>query len=326
MIVRIDSRLTTIAAALSVLAFAGSAYAGLAPASPAECSWGVARVNNGNFKFFIDADQDGVTDSSFVFGPSTSQILIGDWDGDDIETVAIRRDVSGQGKFFFDNNNNATAEASFVLGETAAIPVSGDWDGDGLDNVGVRRIVNGLGKFFLDTNGDNQVEVNFVLGNPADVPVVGDWDGDGDDDLGIVRTIGSGLRWFLTDDAGVVTSDFAYGSAGDTPIVGDFDNDGDSDPGLIRNVSGVLKFLLDTNRDGTPDFDFAFGSDATDVGFACQFSGTDMKDEIGIARQDSANTALRFITTSALDGLQTLRVRFGNDTDTPFVGIFEAAQ
>ena len=317
-----------LAAGLIVLGVPGLAQAGSGPGPQAsECSWGVARNFSGNAKFFVDIDQDGVSDTSFVFGETGANILIGDWNGDDAETVAIRREVSGVGKFFFKNFNEAgAADAFFVLGEIAAVPLSGDWDGDGDDNVAVRRsVAGGAGKFFFDTNGDPTAELSFVFGSDQDQPVVGNWDaGTGPnttDNVGIVRTIGGGLRWFLANDSGTVISDFAFGQAGDTPIVGDWDNDGDDNIGVVRNVNGVLRYFLDTDGDSNPDFVFSFGLDATDTPFACAFSGTDAKDEIGIARAEGGG-ALRWITTSALDGLQTLRVRFGSSTDTPFVGVF----
>ncbi len=319
MIVQTHSRLTMLMSASLGLLLGGSAFAG-GSGPPPECGWGVARDLAGNNKFLIDEDKDGVADVSFVFGPSTADVLVGDWNGDGIENVAIRRDIGGLGKFFFNNNSDASDENAFVLGEIGAMPLSGDWNGDGTDNAGVRRDVGGLGKFFLDTNGAPVPEIAFVFGSTADIPVVGDWDGDGDDNIGIVRDVSGSLRWFFASDSGAVTSAFGFGQTGDTPIVGDWDNDGDDDPGLIRTVGPTLKYFLDSNHDGAPDITLAFGTAATDTSLVCDFSG--MGDEIGVARQDAGNGALRFLTSPALDGLIGLRVRFGNDTDTPIVGTF----
>jgi len=322
MIVQTNFRIVTFVLGFVASIAAGPVFAGGGVMVTPECSWGVARDFSGNAKFFIDEDQDGVSDAAFVFGETGADIIIGDWDGDGDDDIAVRRDISSLGKFFFNDNNDAgAADASFVLGEIAAVPVAGDWDGDGDDNVGVRRSVSGDGKFFLDTNGDATPEIDFVLGSDQDAVVVGNWDGNTTDNVGIVRTINGGLRWFLSDDSGTVTSNFAFGSAGDTPIVGDWDNDGDDNVGVVRDVGGVLRYFLDTNGDTTPEIDFSFGSVSTDTPFACEFTDTTMKDEVGVARAEGGG-ALRWITTSALDGLQTLRVRFGNSTDTPFVGVF----
>ena len=324
MVVLKNSRIAAVVAGAFVLVSAGDALAGSTVSTPKSCSWGVARDVSGNAKFFIDEDQDGAADSTFVFGETGADILIGDWDGDGDDSVTVRRNIGGLGKFFFNDDNDAgPSDLDFILGEIAAVPLSGDWDGDGDDNVAVRRSVGGTGKFFFDTNGDSAAEANFVFGSDQDVAVVGNWDGDLDDNVGIVRTVGGGLRWFLADDTGGVASNFAFGSAGDTPIVGDWDNDGTDNVGIVRNVGGVLRYFLDTNGDSTPEIDFSFGVDATDTPVACQFSGVDMKDEVGVARAESGSGALRWLTSSALDGLQTLRVRFGNDTDTPVVGVFE---
>lgn len=323
----LDSRLIAATAGLLIFGLAGQATAGSGPVLPDVCGFGVARDVGGLLKFFLDADQDGAADASFVFGSAGEEFLVGDWDGDGLDNVAVRRDISGFGKFFFRNTNAsgpAAAANAFVLGETSATAVVGDWDGDGDDNVAVRRNVGGTGKFFFDTNGDRNVEASFVFGSATEAVVAGDWDGDGDDNVGVVREISGGLRWFLADDTGGVATNFAFGAVGDTPIVGDWDNDGDDDPGVIRSVGGVLRFFLDTNRDTAVEIDFSFGSAATDQPLACQFSGDDMKDEVGIARSESSTGRKRFITTSGLDGLQTLRVAFGNQTDSPLVGIFAA--
>jgi hypothetical protein len=321
MIVQKSSRFAALVAGSFAFAFAGSALAGSGPPAVPECGWGVARDISGNNKFFIDEDKDGASNVSFVFGPAVADILVGDWDGNGIDNVAIRKDVSGNGKFFFNNDTDSGDEGAFVLGEIAAVPLSGDWNGDGTDNVGVRRTVSGTGKFFLDTNGGGSPEIDFVFGSPSDTAVVGDWDGDDEDEIGIVRDVNGGYRWFFSNNTNTVTNDFAFGKTGDIAIVGDWDDDGDDNPGLVRATAGALKYFLDTNNDGTAEITFTFGTAATDTPLVCDFSGAG--DEIGVAREDASATALRFLTTPELNGVLGLRVRFGDDGDTPIVGTFE---
>lgn len=329
MIIQSTGRIAATTAALAgllIASHADTALAGTGPSTPAQCGWGIVRDVSGVAKFFIDSNKDGSAESAFAFGATADDFLIGDWGGDGIDNVAVRKDIGGNGKFFFNNTNVANtggSDNSFILGPVTADALVGDWNGDGTDNVAVRRDIGGVGKFFFDTNGDRVPEVDYVFGAAVDVPVVGNWDGNTTDNIGIVRDISGGLRWFLAGDNGSVASNFAFGQAGDIPIVGDWNNDGSDNVGVVRNVGGILKYFLDTNGDSTPEIIFAFGSQSTDTPVACRFSGVDMKDEVGIARAEGGG-ALRFITTSALDGAQTLRVRFGNAADSPFVGVFES--
>ena len=324
MIVRILLNVAVIAALSSLFASAAIAGGGGGDDPDPDCTWGVVRDIGGRAKFFFDEGQNGTSDISFVFGQAGSDFLIGDWDNDGIETIAIRETrATDRGKFFFDNDGDPAPELSFVLGEDTAEPVSGDWDGDGDDNVGVRRNIGGQGKFFLDTDGGGAHETSFVFGAVTEPVVVGDFDGDGDDDIAIVRVVGANnrLRWFFAGDNGGQTSRVDFGSDGDVPIVGDWDNDGDDDIGVIdEQPSGTLRYRLDSDKDGTQDFNFTFGNSATDSSLVCDFS--DANTEIGLARVQAAQTRLLIQTSPALDGVVGTSQPFGEDTDTPFVGEF----
>ncbi|MCR9095260.1 MAG: hypothetical protein NXI30_13650 [bacterium] len=304
--------------------FAGPALAGGVAGPDPDCVWGVVRDIGGSAKFFFDEEADGSSDASFVFGQFGSDFLVGDWDGDGIDTIAIRETrATDRGKFFFDNDGDPSPENSFVLGEDTAEPISGDWDGDGTDEVGIRRNIGGRGKFFLDNDGAVGHETSFVFGAFTEIAVVGDWDGSDTDNIGIVRVVGADnrLRWFMANDAGGSTGFVDFGFDGDIPIVGDWDDDGDDDIGVIdEQPSGTFRFRLDSDMDGTADFNFAFGNSANDAPLVCEFS--DANTEVGIARVQAAQTRLLFQTSPALDGVVGQSQPFGDDTDTPFVGRF----
>ncbi|MEE9474027.1 MAG: hypothetical protein V3V82_08585 [Acidimicrobiia bacterium] len=62
--------------------------------------------------------------------------LLGDWNGDGIDTVAMFRPDSG--KIYLRNSNwFAPTETEFFFGMGGDIPLAGDWDGGGYDTFAV---------------------------------------------------------------------------------------------------------------------------------------------------------------------------------------------
>jgi serine-aspartate repeat-containing protein C/D/E len=126
-----------------------------------------------------------VIDHVFHYGTPRDFPVVGDWNGDGTDTIAVfsdgwwYQDVDGDGKW-------TTDDKTVEFGNAGDVPVVGDFNGDGVDEVGVFR----GGVFYLDTNGngklDSQDEV-IRVGEAGDVPVVGDWDGDGRDEVGVYR-------------------------------------------------------------------------------------------------------------------------------------------
>ena len=124
-------------------------------------------------------------DHVFEFGQPGDVPVVGDWNGDGIDSIAVFRsgrwsiDVDGDGRW---TNLDKTLRG----GQAGDIPVVGDWNNDGVDDIGVYR----SGKWHLDTDGDGHLTAAdkvFDLGTEGDKPTVGDWDGDGRDDIGILR-------------------------------------------------------------------------------------------------------------------------------------------
>ena len=149
-------------------------------------------------------------------------IVLGDWNGDGIDTVGI---VDGTSWTLFDGdrtNPAASVRTTFQMPEGVAL--SGDWDGDGVDTAAVFDD----GTWTLGNGEANATRLSF--GDPGDMPVGGDWDGDGNDDLGVWRD----RTWFLSPGAGAPVVDFQFGFATDEVFVGDWDGDGLDDVGLVR--------------------------------------------------------------------------------------------
>lgn len=172
--------------------------------------------------------------SRFTYGRIGDVPLIGDWDGDRVETPSVRR----SNVYFVRNSlTSGVADSSFSYGWSSDIPLSGDWDGDGIDTLGVFR----NGRFFLrNSNSSGVADIDFVLGQRGDVPIAGDWDRDGRDEVGLQR--GNQMMLWNSDDAsrrdpGAPFRSFDFGRVGDTPFVGDWNHDGYDTVGLRRDRS-----------------------------------------------------------------------------------------
>ena len=239
------------------------------------------------------------------------------------DNVAIRRAVGGGlGKFFLNTDVDPQAEDSFVLGGTADEPITGDFGGTGTTLIGVKRNVGGVAKYCIDTSGNGRPDAVRSFNRFTDQTVIGDWDGSGTDNIGTVKIVGAGLKWILRNDTGTVTRVNFGTASSDTPVVGDFDGDGDDDLGLVRTLaSGASKWIVDLNQDGISDESFNFGS-GTDLPQVCDWDG-DGDDDPGYVRR--ANGRMTFTTNPAHapGGAGGATVRFGNETDTPIVGVWD---
>ena len=187
--------------------------------------------------------------SSFYFGVPGDTPLLGDWDCDGIDTVALYRESTG---FIYLRNSNdfGTGETSFFFGIPGDVPVAGDWDGDGCDTFGIFR----NGRFFLgNTLATSAADIDFFFGGSGDQPFAGDFNGDGKDTVGTHR---DGADWaFITLDlsglpasGGVASTGgtFWTGGTGNTMLGGDWDGDGDDTLGAFWPGSPQFR-LYNTN-------------------------------------------------------------------------------
>jgi parallel beta-helix repeat protein len=121
------------------------------------------------------------TDLNFAYGKSHDIQIVGDWNGNGIDSIGMFR----SGTFLLRNSNTAgIADLTFVYGKTGDIPIIGDWNGDGKDSIGVFR--NGM--FYLrNSNTAGNAELAFGFGQSGNKPLAGDWDGDGKDSIGVAK-------------------------------------------------------------------------------------------------------------------------------------------
>ncbi|HVU50930.1 MAG TPA: hypothetical protein VHL80_09610 [Polyangia bacterium] len=177
---------------------------------------------------------DTATDTSFFFGNSGDTPLVGDWNGDGVETHGVFR----AGWWFLSNTlGHGTSDLSFAWANSTDVPIVGDWNGDGVATPGVFR----SGTFFLhSSNSTAGSDVSFSFGMAGDIPLAGDWNGDGIDSVGVYRP--STSTFLLTNGTtGHIDVTLAYGDGGDVPIVGDWDGDGQTTVGVVQ---GGTSFAL----------------------------------------------------------------------------------
>jgi hypothetical protein len=174
------------------------------------------------------------TAQSVHYGTAGDIPFVGDWDGDGVTGIGVKR---GQTWYFSNNalggaNGTALTNNKFIYADTGDLPVIGVWPGQTGVGVGVVR----SNKWYLrgpSTPGAIGPSVaTFVYGLIGDLPVVGDWDGDGSTTPGVTR--GGGTWYRLSSLTNLHSQTFKWGTFGDVPSGGDWDGNGATSPSVVR--------------------------------------------------------------------------------------------
>ncbi len=216
---------------------------------------------DGNW-YLRNSNTSGQADIYATYGGDPSDLpVVGDWDGDGIDTLGVYR-VS-EGRFYLSNSNVGPTSTYVVVlfGNPNDTPFAGKWintmTGDG---VGVYRNSNGILYQKVDlTNGFSDYFA--IYGNPGDKGFAGDWNGDGLDSIGVYRS--ADIMWYLTNNSepsGVTYSDvnFIWDIQTKHPVVGDWDGNLTSTGGYFDPVTGLFSLNNVNTTPGTLNT-FAFG-------------------------------------------------------------------
>ena len=196
----------------------------------------------------------GPADVTFTYGDPGDLPIVGDWNGDGIDTPGVVRD--GQ-ILLRDANSSGPADVSFTYGDPGDTVVAGDWNGDGVDTVGV---VRGTQVFLRNSNTSGPADVTFSYGDPGDQLIFGKWQaGAIADTVGAVR----GATFLLrnSNTSGPAELQCTYGDPGEPVLIGDWNGDGVDTPALRR---GAAYYVRNSNTTGSADTDFLYG-DPSDV-------------------------------------------------------------
>jgi len=219
---------------------------------------------NNSTKWYLKyANSSGNHDLAFGFGVTCDVPVVGDWNGDGVDTVGVWR----AGVWYLNSVNGGGSPTGFGFGDATDFPVVGDWDGDGDDTVGIFRWTGGAPEFHLNNQNDNSgAEYQFAFGNHLDRPVVGDWDGTGGTygtvTVGVFRPSTAQFHLKNYNSSGGSSFTFSYGSPTDTPITGDWNWDGIDTIGIFRPIVGAAPAwkLNNANDSSGPDYDFSYGA------------------------------------------------------------------
>ncbi|WP_454778327.1 SpoIID/LytB domain-containing protein [Georgenia muralis] len=172
-------------------------------------------------------------DVVFENGYGEDVALVGDWDGDGVDTVTLRRGAVYQVR---NSNSAGPADTTFVYGRADDEVLVGDWDGDGVDTLAVRR---GSEYHVKNSVSAGPADTTFVYGRAADEVYAGDWDGDGTDTLTVRRDGVFHVKNTLSSGPADVV--VRYGRPEDVVLTGDWDGDGDDSPAVRRSSTYYLK-------------------------------------------------------------------------------------
>lgn len=134
-------------------------------------------------RFYLNDNWTGTANIEFWWGAPSDEVLVGDWDGDGVDTLTVRR-----GKLYYVQNTITAnlADKIVAYGKTSDDVFVGKFSNDAQgDSLAVRR--NNIYYISYSVHGGEADRI-VAYGRVSDETLVGDWDGDGVDSLGVRRT------------------------------------------------------------------------------------------------------------------------------------------
>ncbi|HLT82680.1 MAG TPA: multicopper oxidase domain-containing protein [Phototrophicaceae bacterium] len=214
----------------------------------------------------------------FTYGRPGDEVLVGDWDGDGVDTLAVRR---GTSVHIANSLRPGAADLVVTYGRPGDEILVGDWDGDGVDTLAVRR---GAQYHIRNTLSSGPADVVVTFGRATDTVLVGDWDGNGTDTLAVRR--GAHYHVSSTMRSGPADTVVCYGRDGDDVLVGDWGGTG-GDALAVRR--GARYHIADRMRPGPADRVATFGR-PDDVALVGDWDG-DGVDSLAVRRAAGTPTA-----------------------------------
>lgn len=113
----------------------------------------------------------GPADFAYFFGNLGDEPFAGDFDGDGIDTVGLRRPSTGL-VYMRNSNSQGNAELQYVFGDPGDSVVVGDWEGDGSDTLGLLRQAEA--RFYLNfEHSGGAADIDFLFGETGWIPIAG---------------------------------------------------------------------------------------------------------------------------------------------------------
>jgi hypothetical protein len=190
-------------------------------------------------------------------------VYIGDWDGDGVDSIAIRRG----NEYYVKNDNKKTgvADRVFAYGDADDYVLVGNWDGalvapsaEAPGKGDTLTVVRGNEYFVKNSISTGDADYTFRFGDPDDYVVVGDWalvtdkgdgtgsvmSGDGADQLAVVRGneyhLSTELRTARANGTNPATQRvFAYGDPEDYVFVASLATPVDANGNVVDDVDSA---------------------------------------------------------------------------------------
>ena len=214
----------------------------------------VTPFEEGRTYYFKNSISSGEADKTVIYGKPTDEVYVGDWDGDGIDTLCVRR---GSTYYFKNSVNGGEADKVVAYGKPTDEVYVGDWDGDGIDTLCVRREST---YYFKNSISAGEADKIVAYGRPTDEVYVGDWNGDGVDTLCVRRE--STYYFKNSISAGEADKIVAYGRPTDEVYVGDWNGDG-IDTLCVRR--GSTYYFKNSVNGGEADKVVAYGRPTDEV-------------------------------------------------------------
>jgi hypothetical protein len=188
-------------------------------------------------------------DLSFYFGMKGDQVFVGDWNGDGIDTVGVRR----RGKILLTNYNATSIAASeFFFGLPGDVAYGGRPAAAAADGIYLHRPATGFVYYTTETSAPESASTDgdLFFGIPGDTFVMGDWNGNGQDSAGLQRPGDRTIYLRNSLSTGAADSSFYWGSPAWTPVAGHLPVDPNSIPPAATSCAAPtapLTGLVDGN-------------------------------------------------------------------------------
>jgi hypothetical protein len=75
--------------------------------------------------WYLDYDNNGLSDYRVVWGESTDIPVAGDWDGDGLDEIGLYRPSASM--WYLDDDNNGLSDYRVAWGDSTDVPVAGMW-------------------------------------------------------------------------------------------------------------------------------------------------------------------------------------------------------
>jgi len=115
----------------------------------------------------------GAAEFDYHFGDPGDKAFIGDFDGDGVDTIGLRRESTGL-VYYRNSHSSGVADGQFAFGSPGDRVIAGDWgDADGVDTLGLFRPEGETFSLYSTNPAARIAEETIQFGHPAWMPVSG---------------------------------------------------------------------------------------------------------------------------------------------------------